>query len=115
MDFNEVVGEIERAEPVILQLEDPLGVIEGQRSARQRYGLECHSVGRIAERGAKMGFAAVAFERGARKRIENIDRPKFCSRRNRSASATGVGVELFHRKNSKHDKESHHYQLRDQK
>jgi hypothetical protein len=30
-------------------------VVEGQRSARQRHGLECHLSGRIAEMRAKTG------------------------------------------------------------
>ncbi len=40
-----VLNDGERTEPVVLQLEDPLGVIERQRSTRQRHGLECHRSG----------------------------------------------------------------------
>ena len=32
----------ERAETVVLQFEDPLRVVKGSRSSRQRHRLECH-------------------------------------------------------------------------
>ena len=38
-----VLDDGECAEAVLLQFEHPLGVIEGQRSARQRHWLECHA------------------------------------------------------------------------
>ncbi len=38
-----VLNDCEGSEAIILQLEDPLGMIEGRRSARERHRLECHA------------------------------------------------------------------------
>ena len=54
-----VMDDGEGAEAVVLEFEDPLRVVEGRRSTRERHRLECHrysvsgaiaKVGRISER-----------------------------------------------------------------
>jgi hypothetical protein len=49
-----VLDDGERAEPVILQFEDPLMVVKGSRSSRQRHRLECHAVS-VSNTTAKVG------------------------------------------------------------
>ena len=37
-----VMDDNERAETVVLEFEDPLRVVKGSKSSRQRHWLECH-------------------------------------------------------------------------
>jgi hypothetical protein len=49
-----IVDDGQRPEPVVLQLEKPIGVVEGRRFTGQRHRLECHAA-RIANLLARRG------------------------------------------------------------